>query len=67
MSMVSEKQMHLAGAAGGQLPAGIAGEKKKTNQGGWFYFTLGTLHYVHTGKNILTSTFKIANNLVASG
>ena len=38
--MVSEKQMHLAGAAGGQLPAGIAGEKEKTNQGGWFYFTL---------------------------
>ena len=44
MSMVSEKQMHLAGAAGGQLPAGIAGEKEKTNQGGWFYFTLGNTH-----------------------
>ena len=44
MSMASEKQMHLAGTAGdvagGQLPAGIAGEKEKTNQGGWFYFTL---------------------------
>ena len=26
--------------AGGQLPAVIAGEKEKTNQGGWFYFTL---------------------------
>ena len=29
-----------AGAAEGQLPAGIAGAKEKTNQGGWFYFTL---------------------------
>ena len=38
--MVPEKQILLAGAAGGQLPAGIAGEKKKTNQGRWFYFTL---------------------------
>ena len=40
MSMVYENQLLSAGAAGGQLPAGIAGEKEKTNQGGWFYFTL---------------------------
>ena len=47
--MASEKQMHLAGTAGdvagGQLPAGIAGEKKKNNQGGWFYFTLSKTHF----------------------
>ena len=40
MSMVYENQLLPAGAVGGQVPAGIAGEKEKTNQGGWFYFTL---------------------------
>ena len=39
-----------AGAAGGQLPAGIAGEKEKTNQGGWFYFTLGFGHLARTAE-----------------
>ena len=57
MSMVSEKQMHLAGAAGGQLPAGIAGEKEKTNQGGWFYFTLTECHCININKYEILATW----------
>ena len=44
-----------AGAAEGQLPAGIAGAKEKTNQGGWFYFTL-------PNTNTVCSTTAISRN-----
>ena len=53
-----------AGAAEGQLPAGIAGEKEKTNQGGWFYSTLIGGQSIRVHKQTNTQIMGIKNPLL---